>query len=745
MTFIYTQQPGLVPLERGQSTSGAALVSIITPYFNAGKHFVQTYTSVINQTFTWFEWIIVNDGSTDEESVRLLERIASQDKRIRVMHQEHQGPSAARNRAAAAGTTDILVMLDADDLIAPPFLESLYFALAYNPDAGWAYSDSVGFGAQEYLWSPSFSAARMKDENILVNTAAIRRNAFESVGGYDTDELYFHEDWHLWLKLLGAGHSPVHIGGYLFWYRRSHSGRLQVVQGDSTLRLQSKQKIRAAAARVDTGLTAKEYPVPQAPGQYNAPTASTWNRRTFQSHEKSHIMLLLPWLVMGGADQFNLDICRKIDKNKFEVSILTTVAAEQTWRQRFEEHVADIFDLPSFLDVKNYPEFISYFLRSREIDVLFLSNSYYGYYLLPWLRKEFPALVIIDYVHMEEWYWRNGGYARISGAMGEVLEKTYVCNEATRRVLLQQLHRSPDSVDTLYIGVDTDTFDPKKVTEGSVRAREGIADGRPIVLFPCRLHPQKRPFLMLEIAGEVRKRLPEIAFLVVGDGPQLEELKKCNRDCGLEDTVYFAGRQSDLRPYYRDSALTLICSIKEGLALTAYESLAMATPVVTADVGGQSELIDSTVGMVLPLLQIEAAELDSRDFTPREVQQYADAILAILSDDTNYIRMCSACRERVLSGYSSQLMIQKLEEFFQELCQNTEYKAKRLANSAALQRWSLLTGEFAALFGEIEAYEAVYKSAHSEDTKNELMRIATSKWGSRLIRLAFKLRLNKLF
>ena len=74
--------------------------------------------------------------------------------------------------------------------------------------------------------------------------------------------------------------------------------------------------------------------------------------------------------------------------------------------------------------------------------------------MVPWLRAQFPDLAIIDYVHMEEWYWRNGGYARTSGAMGEVLEKTYVCNERTRRVLINDFGRTPESVETLYIGVD---------------------------------------------------------------------------------------------------------------------------------------------------------------------------------------------------------------------------------------------------------------------------------------------------
>ena len=83
----------------------------------------------------------------------------------------------------------------------------------------------------------------------------------------------------------------------------------------------------------------------------------------------------------------------------------------------------EIFNLPNFLSPNDYPEFIDYFIKSREIDILFASNSTEGYYLLPWIRKNFPHLAIVDYVHMEEWYWRNGGHARSSAIMGEIVEK----------------------------------------------------------------------------------------------------------------------------------------------------------------------------------------------------------------------------------------------------------------------------------------------------------------------------------
>ena len=131
--FDYAKEPGCELLNSNRVSNDKPSVSIITPYYNAGKHFEQTFNCVMNQTFPWFEWIIVDDGSTDKPSLDTLERLSKQDTRIRVLHQSNQRQAAARNAAIKHSTTDIIIPLDADDLISPPFIEELYFALQKNP------------------------------------------------------------------------------------------------------------------------------------------------------------------------------------------------------------------------------------------------------------------------------------------------------------------------------------------------------------------------------------------------------------------------------------------------------------------------------------------------------------------------------------------------------------------------------------------------------------------------------------
>ncbi len=706
MKFDFSKEPGRKLLDRGLSADGAPLISVITPYYNAGKYFEQTFNCVLNQTFPWFEWIIVDDGSTDEESVRILERLAARDKRIRIYRKKNGGISTARNLAIEHSTTEIIVPLDADDLLTPAFLETQYWALKCNPDYDWSYCNNIGFQNQEYLWDKPFDPELLRTYNFLVYCGAIRKNVMNEAGRYDEITKHYFEDWRLWLKLLSLHKKPVKTHDYGFWYRRTDTGVLSAVRRDPKTRALADRLIREAAETADISVRAKEYPIRGLADGYAKPKPSGWDRKVFASHEKIHVLMLLPWLEMGGADRFNLDLCAGVDKARFEIGIITTQAAENTWKQRFEEHVADIFCLPDFLDRENWPEFVSYFIKSREVDVLFLSNSYYGYYLLPWLRKEFPDLAILDYVHMEEWYWRRGGYARTSGAMGGILEKTYVCNEKTRQVLIHDFGRGPESVETLYIGVDEAYYDPSGIRPGRAKKKLGIAPERPMILFPCRLHPQKRPFLMLEIAKKLKKELPGAAIAVVGDGPQLAELKKAAKREKLKNTVYFANRREDMRPWYRDAALTLLCSLKEGVALTAYESLAMGVPVITSDTGGQGELIDESVGRLLPLMQNEETGVDVRSFDAAEISQYADAVRELLSDRAVYEKMSAACRRRIEEGFRLEGTIHRMEDIFADLVRDGQKQAARREASAALRRIGSVVDDALGTYLRLEAKES---------------------------------------
>lgn len=523
---------------------------------------------------------------------------------------------------------------------------------------------------------------------------------------------------------MAKGYSCVQLRNeYLHWYRILNSGRMASIHTDNQKKERNKKIISEQAAFVINPKDPIIYPITTYEEFANI-NESKDVESIYKEHKKIHVLFVLPWLVMGGADKFNLDLITRLDKSKFEVSIITTLERDNDWLQRFREVTPEIFNLPNFLSPNDYPEFIDYFIKSREIDILFASNSTEGYYLLPWIRKNFPHLAIVDYVHMEEWYWRNGGHARSSAIMGEIVEKTYVCNSVTRDVMIQQFHRNPESVETVHIGIDEVQFDASKVRSGILYEELGISEKRPIVLFICRLHPQKRPFLMLKIAKQVQKKIKNVAFVVIGDGSQKEELISATKTMELDNTVYFLGSKNEVRPYYKDTKVTLICSIKEGLALTAYESCAMGVPVVSADVGGQKDLIDSSVGKLIPFMLDEDKHFDSRDFSDKEINAYTDAIVEILSDEEKWKELSLNCRNRIEQKFTIKEMVQYFENEFQRLIQDETLLKQREEKSECLRKLGMLADEiYTEVLMEHEENHAESSHYYKEDLNDNIKNI----------------------
>ena len=161
----------------------------------------------------------------------------------------------------------------------------------------------------------------------------------------------------------------------------------------------------------------------------------------------------------------------------------------------------------------------------------------------------------------------------------------------------------------------------------------------------------------------------------------------------LTETVYFLDAKSEVRPYYRDAKLTLICSMKEGLALTAYESCAMGVPVVSADVGGQKDLIDNEVGALIPYMQDEEQDFDVRTFPKAEIAAYTNAIVEVLSDDNKWNTLSQNCRCRIKESFTINTMIEKMDAEFRRIVTTPSLALDRKKKAEALKELGLLAGE----------------------------------------------------
>ena len=150
MNFDYTLQPGEKLKNIPQYNEQEPIISVIMPFYNDKDYIQQTVNSVVNQTFPYFELLIIDDGSTDKQSIEILHEIEKLDSRIRILHKKNEGIAATRDYGVSksSDSTKYLLILDSDDVIDKTFLECTYWTLETNQEASWAYSDSVGFSSK---------------------------------------------------------------------------------------------------------------------------------------------------------------------------------------------------------------------------------------------------------------------------------------------------------------------------------------------------------------------------------------------------------------------------------------------------------------------------------------------------------------------------------------------------------------------------------------------------------------------
>lgn len=723
--FDFNLEPGQYKEEEIMMGDSKPLISIITAYYNSKEFIRQTANSVFNQTFPYWEWIIVDDGSTEDGTKELLNSLAKEDSRVKIFHKKNEGPAATRMYAVNKAKTELLFILDSDDLIDKTFLECGYFTMLTNSGAAWAYSKMVNFAQEEYLWDRYFTTSIEKQENVICGNSIIRKHAFMEVGGYGESKKNIHEDWQLWLKLLAKEYYPIKMNFYGFWYRRRKGSVLHTITNDKSKNKMANLAIELLAKKIKKEVKAIQFPVKTNTSELLYPNIFDLNKKPLKHNKsKKQLLFILPWFTVGGADNFNLELISKLDKDKFEITIVTTEYSKYITRQKFEPY-ATIFDLTTFLKQKDWAGFIHYLIKSRNIDLVFLSNSFYGYYVAPWLKSEFPDISFVDYLHAEDFSWRNGGYPRDSIAISNVLDMTYTCTKHLENIMYSKMDRITENTKTIYIGVDSERFSPDNNNIKKLDISE--YKDKKIILFACRIYELKRPIFVLKVIQKLLKKRSDIVLFVVGDGPQLNEMKSMAIDFKVNESVIFFGMAKDLRPYYNVADVTLITSLTEGLTLTAYESLSMGVPVISSDVGGQSELVGNDCGKIIETFQSVEKDLFNRDYSNLEIDKYVDAIIDVI-DSKKAAKLKENCRKKILDGFTIDNTVKVLTIEFEKLISNQANKKivdKEIAkNYLALylqtnplyfdknnNKWSYRTRVKEKLWG-IPAWRFLIKIAH---------------------------------
>jgi glycosyltransferase involved in cell wall biosynthesis len=366
------------------------------------------------------------------------------------------------------------------------------------------------------------------------------------------------------------------------------------------------------------------------------------------------LLLIAPWMTVGGADKFNLDLLDQLGPLGWEITVATTIDGSHDLYPEYERRTTDLFPLAHFLPLPFHPMFLRYLIQSRRPDVVLVSNSEVGYRLLPYLRGMCPDTPLVDFCHSEAEHWNNGGYPRFSVEYRQLLDLTMTASEHLKCWMVVR-GGNEERIEVCHANVDVNAFRPSPQARDELRSRLRLPPDEPVVLFVGRISEDKQPRVLAAALSRLHQSGIRFTAVVAGDGPDRFWLEVALRK-SLGDRLRMLGSVDgdEVAPLMAAADVLFIPSRSEGIALALYEAMASGTPVVGARVGGQAELVTEECGFLV-----------ERSTPAKEAEDYADAIKQLLRDPERRAAMGAAARARVETNFPLERMGHRVNELLE--------------------------------------------------------------------------------
>jgi glycosyltransferase involved in cell wall biosynthesis len=536
---------------------------IITTFNQSPSEIDLCVNSILKQTLTKFNLLVVDDGSTDPKTIKYLTNLdQSDDSRIKIHFQGNQGVVNARNNAAKMCSTKYLVFLDPDDSIRKTFLEKCYLAAESHSGNNLAmcHTDVEITGEHSYVWNTSeIVYSNLLNQNTIPTTNLLRRKVFKKIGGYSSYMNGGYEDWDCWVKVAKFGYRSFHIPEPLFKYTFSNStGRdsdsrkkhldlhnlIKVHNYKPLWRLRNLQRTSIKKSVLDNS--------------FNLPRGI-----------RRPVIIFVPWFLKdGGAENFLKTIAKGLSENGRTVVFIATNYETSSGIQDFLNISEYVYDLPKFLIEKDYLKFVKNLLARFISPIIVNCGSQWLYEnleeLIPFKASNITSIDILfnEVGHLNNFISKQNHFNCVVPV-----------HKALESLLLQEL-KVKSKVKRMHVGiVPTPIPKAKHLNE------------RPQIGWLGRFSQEKRPELFIKSAIESKVKAD---FHLAGMGHLFDEMKELSSDI---PNVKLLGRVDNNLEFLNSVDLLINTSSIEGISLTAMEAISQGVPVIAPNIGGMSELI----------------------------------------------------------------------------------------------------------------------------------------------------------
>lgn len=611
------------------------LVSVVIPFYNRHDTIDDTIRSLELQTFTDFEVIIVDDGSSAPETKKCLDKVAKSPLKPTILKQTNAGVAQARNNGIAQARGKYIVCLDSDDELRPMHIEKSVSVLESDPSIALVTTGIEAFGVS--TWShvhQPYDPAQLFVVNLASTASVYRREAWEAAGGYKSKIGY--EDWDLWLSMAEKGYWGRRIPELLFRYRTAiisrfvedrsnHDANVKMIQGHHPnyyKQVRSLRKMRRYKKEI-----------------INPSTAFINMDRSAQygyKNKRPHAMLLMPWMTFGGAETLIVNFSKEIVQD-YDVTFVTGLHSAHEWQERFEAVSDRIYHLPNLFDSPAvYLEFLSNYITTHNVSIIHILHTNFAHYMLEELKRRHPELKIIITMFNS----RVDHFPTLKDYLGSI-DMLTSDNHAVQHEFLK-LGAKEKATRVIPNGINaTQIFNPDTYNRAALRSEFKLQKDDIGVFFIGRLSPEKNPDVFVDVAASIASR-PEykrLKFFVVGDGPMRPTIEKTIQKLS---NIEFIGYRSDIAQILCAADIFVLPSSIEGFPLSILEAMASDCVCVASAVGAVPDIIkEGENGFVVE---------------PGNHNAIISSLFYLHDNQETLVHMQKQSRDTVLKLYSSEVL-----------------------------------------------------------------------------------------
>lgn len=308
-----------------------------------------------------------------------------------------------------------------------------------------------------------------------------------------------------------------------------------------------------------------------------------------QNISKTRVLQITHDLAIGGLQKVVVNLCKNIDKSKFDVSVLCLRELGE-FAPELMDYGVNVIYLPQKMNGTDYFGFtkVAKILKKEKVDVIHTHN------ILPFTDGTLGGLIacvrrIIHTDHARNFPDKKR-YMFAEWFMSQFAYKVVGVSEHTTENLIRYEKISKSKTMTIVNGIDGTKFNIE-IDKEKKRRELGIKDKGPIIGACVRLTEQKGVSYFLNSIKNVKEYFPDINVVVAGDGPLEQKLIQQSKELGIDQNVFFIGPRLDVTEILKLLDIYVLTSIWEGLPMILLEAMASECSIIATKVGGVSSII----------------------------------------------------------------------------------------------------------------------------------------------------------